>query len=125
MIDKKVNAEEQVKRMKSLMSYGLTESKQPAYSSVEYGKEAADGKLYGIVREGAKYYIKVAKDAKGGLIAENFDYIGGFRNRKDNMFESFASAQRFFVEKMSIINESVDDVQKKAKIGRASCRERV
>ena len=65
MIDKKVNAEEQVQRMKNLMNYGLTESKQPAYSSVEYSKEAADGKLYGIVREGANYYIKVAKNPKG------------------------------------------------------------
>lgn len=113
MIDKKVNAEEQVQRMKNLMNYGLTESKQPAYSSVEYSKVAADGKLYGIVREGAKFYIKVAKDAKDKLIAENFDYIGGFRNRKDNMFESFASAQRFFVEKMMCINESIDNVQKR------------
>ena len=40
-------------------------------------EEAADGKLYGIVREGTKYYIKVAKDAKKGLVAENFDYIFG------------------------------------------------
>lgn len=113
MIDKKVNAEEQVQRMKSLMNYGLTESKQPAYSSVEYSKVAADGKLYGIVREGSKYYIKVARDAKGQLISENFDYIGGFRNRKDNMFESFAGAQRYFCEKLMCINESIDNVQKR------------
>lgn len=113
MIDKKVNVDEQVQRMKSLMNYGLNENKQPTYTGVEYGKEAADGKLYGIVREGTKYYIKVAKDAKGGLVAENFDYIGGFRNRKDNMFESFASAQRYFCEKLECINESVDDKQKR------------
>lgn len=113
MIDKKVNQDEQVQRMKDLMNYGLKENKQPAYTGVEYGKEAADGKLYGIVREGTKYYIKVAKDAKKGLVAENFDYIGGFRNRKDNMFESFASAQRYFCEKLECINESVDDAQKR------------
>lgn len=113
MIDKKLNANEQVQRMKSLMNYGLTESKQPEYSNVEYTKVAADGKLYGIVREGTKYYIKVGRDVNGGLISENFDYIGGFRNRKENMFESFASAQRFFVEKMICINESIDDKQKR------------
>lgn len=113
MIDKKVNAEEQVQRMKNLMNYGLKENKQPAYSSVEYSKTAADGKLYGIVREGANYYIKVAKNAKGNIVAENFDYIGGFRNRKDNMFESFASAERYFCEKMQCINESIDDKQKR------------
>ena len=113
MIDKKVNAEEQVQRMKHLMNYGMNESKQPVYSNVEYSKMAADGKLYGIVREGAKYYIKVAKDTNGNLVSENFDYIGGFRNRKDNMFESFASAQRFFCEKLMCINESIDDKQKR------------
>lgn len=113
MIDKKVNVDEQVQRMKNLMNYGLNETKKPTYAGVEYGKEAADGKLYGIVREGTKYYIKVAKDTKGGLVAENFDYIGGFRNRKDNMFESFASAQRYFCEKLECINESIDDKQKR------------
>lgn len=113
MIDKKVNVDEQVQRMKNLMNYGLNENKQPAYSGVEYSKVAADGKLYGIVREGTKFYIKVAKDTNGGLISENFDYIGGFRNRKDNMFESFASAQRYFCEKLECINESIDDKQKR------------
>lgn len=114
MIDKnKVTADEQLQRMKALMSYGINESKQPVYSSVEYNKVAADGKLYGIVREGTKYFIKVANNAKGGLISENFDYIGGFRNRKNNEFDSFASAQRYFGEKMMGINENVDNVQKR------------
>lgn len=113
MTDKKVNAEGQVQRMQQLMNYGLNENKQPQYSSVEYSKVAADGKLYGIIREGAKYYIKVAKNASGSPVADNFDYIGGFMNRKDNMFESFASASRFFDEKMMCINESVDDKQKR------------
>ena len=114
LIDKnKVTADEQLQRMKALMSYGIKESKQPSYSSVEYGKVAADGKLYGIVREGAKYFIKVAKDSKGGLVSENFDYIGGFRNRKDNQFDSFASAQRYFGEKMMDINENVGSEQEK------------
>lgn len=113
MINNKVNADEQVQRMKNLMNYGLKENKQPEYSDVEYSKMAADGKLYGIVREGSKFYIKVAKNPNAGAISENFDYIDGFRNRKYNMFESFASAQRFFCEKLQCINESVDDKQKR------------
>ena len=37
MIDKnKVTADEQLQRMKVLMSYGINECKQPVYSSVEY-----------------------------------------------------------------------------------------
>lgn len=112
MMDKNNNAAE-LQRIKSLMNYGINESKQPEYSSVEYGKVAADGKLYGIVREGTHYFIKVAKNPKGSLISENFDYIGGFRNRKNHQFESFASAQRSLGEKLICINESIDDVQKR------------
>lgn len=113
MINKKLNVDEQVQRMKSLMNYGIVENKQPIYSEVEYSKIAADGKLYGIIREGSKFYIKVGKSADCNLVAESFDYIGGFRNRNENMFESFASAQRYFDEKMICINESVDDAQKR------------
>ena len=113
MMNNKVNNDAQLQRMKALMNYGINESKQPAYSSVEYSKVAADGKLYGIVREGTNYFIKVAKNAKGGLVTENFDYINGFRNRNNNKFDSFASAQRFFGEKMIDINESVDNAQKR------------
>ena len=60
-MNNKMNANEQLSRMKSLMNYGLqTESKQPQYSSVEYKKLAADGKTYGIVREGTKFFINKA-----------------------------------------------------------------
>lgn len=113
MMNNKVNTDAQLQRMKALMNYGVNESKQPAYSSVEYSKVAADGKLYGIVREGTNYFIKVAKDPKGKLVSENFDYINGFRNRNNNKFNSFASAQRYFGEKLMNINENVDDVQKR------------
>ena len=113
MLDKKVSADEQLLRMKSLMKYGINENKQPEYSTVEYTKAGADGKLYGIVREGTEYYIKVAKDPKGSLVKENFEYIGGFRNRRDNRYSSFAGAQRCLGEKLVAINESIDDVQKR------------
>ena len=76
--------EEQLGRMKALMNYGLqTESKQAPYSSVEFTKAASDNKTYGIIREGAKFYIKVA-DTKPNLVKEDFNYIGGVRNRKDH-----------------------------------------
>lgn len=103
----------QLQRMKALMGYGLNESKAPAYSSVEYSKKDANGNVYGIVREGTKYFIKKAVDANGKLVTENFEYIGGFRNRKDNMFESFASAQKFLGEKLIQINEECVDKSKR------------
>ena len=95
----------QFSRMKDLMNYGLNEGKKQAYSGVEYTREGADHKMYGIVREGLKYYIKVAKD-KNNLIAENFEYIGGFRNRKDHEYSSFASAQKNFDFKLRSLAEA-------------------
>lgn len=104
--------EQQLNRMKSLMNYGLhTEGKKAQYSSVEYTKLGADGKMYGIVREGTKYFIKSAPN-NGKLVKENFDYIGGFRNRKDNEYDNFALAQKQFDLKMLSLKEAVnnDDV---------------
>lgn len=104
-MDKKTNVSEQFSRMRELMNYGLNESKKPAYTGVEYTKEACDGKTYGIVREGTKFYIKVA-NKKNSVLAENFEYIGGFRNRKDYEYDSFANAQKNFDLKMRSIAEA-------------------
>ncbi len=97
---------ETINRMKSLMNYGLqTEGKKAEYSSIEYQKLGADGNLYGIIREGQKYYIKTASNKKNPL-KEDFQYIGGFRNRKENEYSSFANAQKNFDLKMMAIKES-------------------
>lgn len=98
------NVNSQLIRMRNLMKYGIDESKKTPYTGVEYEKENG-GKLYGIVREGAKYYIKTSPSKKGKL-AENYEYIGGFRNRKDNEYKSFAEAQKQFDLKMMSINEA-------------------
>lgn len=105
----KVNTNDQLNRMKSLMNYGLqTESKQAPYSTVEYKKVGADGKVYGIVREGTKYYIKSAPN-KQNLIKEDFNYIGGFRNRKDHEYDNFALAQKQFDLKMMSLKEAANN----------------
>lgn len=95
----------QLLRMKALMKYGINEDKKTPYTGIEYEKVGADGKLYGIVREGTKYYIKTSPNKKG-KIAENYEYIGGFRNRKDNEYSSYADAQKNFDLKMMSINEA-------------------
>ena len=104
----KANTNETLSRMKSLMSYGLqTENKKSEFSSVEYQKLGADGKQYAIIREGKNYFIKVAPN-KSNLVKEDFNYIGGFRNRKDNQYNSFASAQKNFDLKMMSIKEAAN-----------------
>ena len=100
------NVKDQLDRMKGLMNYGLqTENKTP-YASVEFSKKGADGKLYGIVREGSKYYIKSCPSSKKGLVKEDYEYIGGFMNRKDNEFTSYANALKHFDLKMASLKEA-------------------
>lgn len=100
------NVNNQLNRMKAMMTYGLkTENKNSSYNSVEYQREGADGKLYGIVREGTKFYIKVSDKTKGAL-KEDFNYIGGFRNRKDNEYTSYANALKQFDLKMVSLKEA-------------------
>jgi hypothetical protein len=106
-MNNKMNTNEQISRMKALMGYGLqTESKAP-YSSVENQKLGADGNVYGIVREGTKYYIKSAPN-KSNLVKEDFNYIGGFRNRKDHEYSNFALAQKQFDLKMMSLKEAAN-----------------
>lgn len=99
------NMNGQFDRMKQLMNYGLNESKKQPYAGIEYTKVGADGKLYGILREGTKYFIKVS-NKKDNALVENFEYIGGFRNRKDHEYTSFASAQKNFDFKLRSLAEA-------------------
>ena len=99
------NTKDQISRMKAMMTYGLTTENKTSFKSIEHQKEGADGKMYAIIREGAKFYIKVS-DKKTGLVKEDFNYIGGFRNRKDNEYSSYANALKNFDMKMMSIKES-------------------
>lgn len=99
------NVKDQLSRMKAMMNYGLTTEGKKQYSSVEYSNVGADGKLYGIIREGAKYYIKIGND-KNKLVKENFEYIGGFVNRKNNEYSSYANALKQFDLKMISLKEA-------------------
>ena len=106
-MNNKQNTNETLSRMKALMGYGLNESKKTPYSSVENQKLGADGKYYAIIREGANYFIKVAPN-KANLVKEDYNYIGGFRNRKDYQYDSFANAQKQFDLKMMSLKEAAN-----------------
>lgn len=97
--------EDQLSRMQSLMTYGMVSESENKNGSIEYHKVASDGKAYGIFKECTKYYIKTAPADKE-LVAEAYDYIGGWNNRKDYEYTSFANAQKQFDLKMMSINEA-------------------
>ena len=95
--------DEQIARMQGLMTYGIggRTKKTPVTESIE----GPDNKVYAIIREGSKYYIKSAP--KGSeLVAESFDYIGGFMNKKNNEFSSYNLASKHLELKVRSLNES-------------------
>ena len=103
------NFDNTLARMKALYTYGkgLDESKKIDAHTLEYKATAADGKTYGIIKECNKYYIKVASAGKEA-IAESYEYLGGFCNKKNYEYSSYNNALKNFELKMASINESCD-----------------
>lgn len=95
--------DEQIARIQGLMTYGI--SNAPKKTPVTESIEGPDGKIYAIIREGAKFYIKSA--AKGSeLVAESFNYIGGFMNKKNNEYSSYNQASKNLELKVRSLNEA-------------------
>lgn len=96
----------ELEQMQHLMSYGLNESKPVANSNgiIEYSQKGADGKTYGILREGTKYFVKVAPKKDTQILAEDYDYIGGFLNRKG--YDSYTKASNALNLELIHVNEA-------------------
>lgn len=79
-------------RMKELMGIKpINENKSNIV--VELTKIGPDGVAYAIVRENHEYFIKKT-NKKTNLIAEDFKYIGGLQNIKDEAYPSYAKAMK-------------------------------
>lgn len=104
------NFNDQLSRMKALMTYGTVneDTKHISSYNIEYKAKAADGKYYGIIRENSKYFVKVATPGKE-MIAEAYQYIGGVQNKKDYEYNSYANALKQFELKLGSINEAYDE----------------
>ena len=88
------------------MNYGINENaKHNSMSTVEYHTVGADGNTYGIIKECNKFYIKVAPKKDTKIVAEDYDYIGGFMNKKDNEYSTYPMASKQFDLKMKSLNE--------------------
>lgn len=95
--------DDQLARMNYLMEF----KNQPkeVRSNIEYHANGADGKVYGILKEGTKYYIKVTENGKENL-AESYEYINGFVNRRENEFKSYNDATKHLELKLMSLNEA-------------------
>lgn len=97
--------ENQLSRMQSLMTYGMTNESEDKSGNIEFTKVASDGRAYGIIRECNRFYIKVADADKKNLV-EAYNYIGGFNNKRDYEYKSYQNALKNFDMKMMSINEA-------------------
>ena len=104
---------DQLSRMKALMTYGTVneDTKHISSYNIEYKAKAADGKYYGIIRENSKYFVKVATPGKE-MVAESYQYIGGVQNKKNYEYNSYANALKQFELKLGSINEAYDEDRK-------------
>lgn len=67
--------------------------KKDTYSNVEKIELAYDGKIYGIVKEGTKFHIKVATN-NAPKSADDFDYIDGVRNKHKYSKNTITEAEK-------------------------------
>ena len=74
-------------------------------SNLWYHANGADGKVYGIVKEGAKFYIKTTESGKENLV-ESYEYINGFVNRRENEYRSYNDATKHLELKLMSLNEA-------------------
>ena len=110
--------ENEIERMKQLMGYGLNEGKshESGNSNVAYHQIGPDGKTYGIIKECNKFYIKVAPKKDTEILAEDYDYIGGYMNKKEYEYPTYTIASKQFGLKMKSLNEAYATKEKKNKV---------
>lgn len=95
---------DKLNRMRELMGGSPINESNDRYV-IELTKMGPDGKAYAIVRENHEYYIK-STDKTEGIVAEDFQYIGGLKNKKSNAHESYAKAIKQLNLKFLSLNEA-------------------
>jgi hypothetical protein len=93
-------------RMMELMGINKT-NENKSNIAVELTKMGPDGKAYAIIRENHEYYIK-STNKTSNLIAEDFKYIGGLQNKKQEAYPSYAKAIKHLNIKFNSIQEALD-----------------
>lgn len=97
-------------RMKELMGISsINENKSNIV--VELTKMGPDGKAYAIIRENHEYYIKTTTKTSG-LVAEDFNYIGGLQNKKEQAYPSYAKAIKHLNLRFNSLSEAFNSEEK-------------
>lgn len=100
----------QIEKMQRLIDYGADSNiKSTNYNTpiLEYKEKGADGRTYAVARIGNKFHIMEAPKKDTEILAEDFDYIGGFANRKRHEYSSYNKAYKNLSLKLKSIRESL------------------
>ena len=103
---KKIKGQDKLDRIKNLMGKMNTLNESTSLSEIDNVKKAANGIIYGIVRENRNYFIKTTEKTSGNLTSEDFNYIGGLQNKNLERYDSYAEALKQLNLKFDMINES-------------------
>ena len=101
-----LKGEEQMSHIRGLMGKLSTISESTkAIPSISISKNAPDGNVYAIIKENQDYFIKVAKQSDN-LTVHDFNYIGGLKNKRSNVFESYNKATKSLNNKLISLFET-------------------
>lgn len=96
-------------RIKELMSLNSVNESVSSRYVPELSKMGPDGNVYAIVRENHEYYIKTT-NKKENLIVEDFNYIGGLKNKKSEAYPTYAKAIKHLNLKFNSIADALGKV---------------
>lgn len=96
--------DEELDRMSFLMNYKNSINENKTNNNIEFHTTGADGKIYGIIKEGTKYYVKVTTPGNANL-CETYDYMTGFNRKNQCEFKSYNDATKFLETKLISLNE--------------------
>lgn len=100
-----INEAAYFERMRQLADVDKKVIKESKNSTLLDYKEAGDGRIYGVVKEGGNYFIKTAIK-KDNINESDFAYIGGLSNITEYKCKSLTEAQRVLNTKVMTVNET-------------------
>jgi hypothetical protein len=103
---KTLKGQDKLNRMLDLMGRMKTLNESKSFSELELIKKGPNGVVYGIVRENHDYFIKTSEKSSGKFLAEDFNYIGGLKNKSDEKYSSYSESLKHLNIKFDMLNES-------------------
>tara|TARA_B100000497_G_C7693889_1_gene422890 strand:- start:2171 stop:4087 length:1917 start_codon:yes stop_codon:yes gene_type:complete len=103
---KTLKGQDKINRITDLMGRMTTLNESTSLSEIDFIKKGPNGIVYGIIRENRNYFIKTTEKTSGTLVSEDFEYVGGVKNKYDERYHSYAEALKHLNMKFDMLNES-------------------